>query len=163
MARFNVGDKAVYPAHGVGEIKRIESKNLGGASVDCYVLSIISSGATVMVPVAASEKAGMRFLMSDDEINRIFTILKSPSKISSRAWNKRCREFNDKLRSGSMDEVAEVLRDLWQQQELKGLSFGEKQMLSKCRDLVVSEISAAQNVPTEQIEGQISRLFVVSE
>ena len=141
MARFSVGDKAVYPAHGVGEIKRIEARTLGGSSVDCYVLSILSSGATVMVPVNASEKAGMRF---------------------NRAWNKRCREFNDKLRSGSMDEVAEVLRDLWQQQEVKGLSFGEKQMLTKCRELVVSEISAAQNIPEEEIECELSKLFVVS-
>jgi len=159
MMHFKIGDKAVYPAHGVAEVTGVEAREVAGSRVDCYVLNILSSGATVMVPVASCERAGMRGLMNKGEIDKIFDIFKSPARSNQRAWNKRCREFNEKLRSGSVYHVAEVLRDLWTQQESRGLSFGEKQMLEKCRDLVISEISFARNVSASQIESEISEVL----
>src|SRR3954452_8744228 len=110
--QFKVGDKAVYPAHGVGVIKRIESRTVGGTNQDFYVIQILSSGATLMVPTGSSERAGMRSLISDDEINNVYAILRSKGRVSHTTWNRRFREFNDKLRTGSVGDIAEVLRDL---------------------------------------------------
>ena len=122
--RFNIGDKAVYPAHGVAEIKAIESKEVSGATMDFYVLQIVSSGARLMVPTVASERAGMRGLINDQEISNVYSILKEPGHVSQRAWNRRFREFSEKLRATSINEVAEVLRDLWALQAWGHLSWG---------------------------------------
>lgn len=156
---FKVGDKAVYPAHGVAEIKCVEAREMGGHLVDCYILNILSSGATVMVPVAATKRAGIRVLSSAHEIAEVFKVMRMPAKISPRTWNKRYREFNEKLRTGSVCDVAEVFRDLRSLQHIKGLSYGEKQMLEKSKDLVVSELSAAKNVPALEIESEINQMF----
>lgn len=153
--RFNIGDKAVYPAHGVAEIKGIESKEVSGSKMDFYVLKILSSGARLMVPTMASERAGMRDLINDDEISNVYSILKEPGHVSQRAWNRRFREFSEKLRASSINEVAEVLRDLWALQGQKELSYGEKQMLEKAMDLLKDEICASQGKESADIETEI--------
>lgn len=153
--RFNIGDKAVYPAHGVAEIKAIESKEVSGAKMDFYVLQIVSSGARLMVPTLASERAGMRGLISSDEIDNVYTILREPGHVSQRAWNRRFREFSEKLRASSVNEIAEVLRDLWALQSQKELSYGEKQMLEKAMDLLKDEICASQGKASADIENEI--------
>ncbi len=158
--RFKVGDKAVYPSHGLTIIKGVESKEVAGSKQDFYVLQIVSSGATLMVPTTACERAGMRGLITDDEVAEVYTILRSPGKVSQRTWNRRCREFNEKLRSGSVTEVAEVLRDLWALQNTKGLSDGEKKMLEKARSLIVSEISAARTETPGDVEAEINQLLM---
>src|SRR4051812_29170493 len=121
---FKVGDKAVYPAVGVGVIKKIESIEAGGQKLDFYVLQMISSGVTLRVPVAPNlTGAGLRSLMSDKEIRNVYSILKSPGNISRTTWNRRFRKFNEKLTKGSIFEIAEVLRDLHSLQGDKDLSF----------------------------------------
>jgi len=140
---FKVGDKAVYPAHGVGVIRKIESRQIGGEDKNFYVLQIIASGATLMVPTDASDRAGMRGLIQGEEIHGVYGILKSRGKVSQTTWNRRFREFNDKLRTGAVSDIAEVLRDLNSLQVTKELSFGEKKMMDKARALIVSEISHA--------------------
>ena len=157
--QFKVGDKAVYPAHGVAEITSVEARDVGGSKVDCYVLNIVSSGAKVMVPVTASKRAGMRDLSSEQEIEDVFSLIKNPIKCSPKTWNKRYREFHEKLRTGSVSEIAEVYRDLWNLQTTKDLSYGEKQMLEKSRDMVVSEISAAKNQSHEQVADQLQSIM----
>ena len=157
--RFKVGDKAVYPAHGVALIKAIESKEVAGARVEFYVLQIISSGATLMVPTSASEKAGMRVLMSDEEINNVFEILRESKKVSQRTWNRRFREFSEKLRTGSVCDAAEVLRDLWSLQSVKELSYGEKKMLERAQALIVSEICASSERSPAEVESEIRQYF----
>ena len=141
--QFKIGDKAVYPAHGVGVIKGIESRDIGGAKQDFYVLQIIASGATLMVPTTASQRAGMRQLISRQEIDEVYTVLRSPGRVTKTTWNRRFREFNDKLSTGSVRDIAEVLRDLCSLRGDKDLSFGEKKMLDRARAMIVSEISAA--------------------
>ena len=155
MMRFKIGDKAVYPAHGVAEIKAIESKEVSGATMDFYVLKIVSSGARLMVSTLASERAGMRGLINDQEISNVYSILKEPGHVSQRAWNRRFREFSEKLRATSINEVAEVLRDLWALQSQKELSYGEKQMLEKAMVLLKEEICASQGKRIDDIEGEI--------
>lgn len=158
--QFKVGDKAVYPAHGVGVIKRIESRIIGGTNQDFYVLQILSSGATLMVPTSGCERAGMRGLISDAEINSIYAILRSPGKVSHTTWNRRFRDFNDKLRTGSVSDIAEVLRDLCSLKGDKDLSYGEKKMLDKALAMLVAEISAAAGRDASEVEIELTQLIM---
>lgn len=157
--QFKIGDKAVYPAHGVGVVRKIESRTIGGLPQDFYVIQIIASGATVMVPVAASTRAGMRRVMSDSQIEGIYTILKSPGRVTQTTWNRRFREFNDKLRTGSLEEIAEVLRDLRTLRSDKDLSFGEKKMFDKAKSMIVAEISAASAKQESDIEKELDQML----
>jgi CarD family transcriptional regulator len=158
--QFKIGDKAVYPAHGVGVIKRIESRIIGGTNQDFYVLQILSSGATLMVPTAGCERAGMRGLISDTEIENVYVILRSPGKVSHTTWNRRFRDFNDKLRTGSVSDIAEVLRDLCSLRGDKDLSYGEKKMLDKALSMLVAEISAAAGRDSAEVESELSQLIM---
>jgi CarD family transcriptional regulator len=153
---FKVGDKAVYPAHGVGVVKKIETREIGGQKQNFYVLQIISSGATLMVPCDASSRVGMRSLISDKEIEQVYGILKGLGKISTTTWNRRFREFNEKLRTGSVSDVAEVLRDLNCLKSTKDLSFGEKKMMDRAKTMIIAELSAASRKAEEEIEKELS-------
>ena len=157
---FKIGDKAVYPAHGVGVIKGIESRDICGSKQDFYVLQILSSGATLMVPTEGSMKAGMREVISDDEIEKVYVILKSPGRVTQTTWNRRFREFNDKLRTGSLADVAEVLRDLNSLKGDKDLSFGEKRMLDKARSMIVAEIGAARGRAEGEVEVELEQILL---
>ena len=154
--QFNIGDKALYPAHGVACIERVETKEVAGKSLDFYVLKIMSSGATLMIPVQSSEKVGLRSLLSNDEISHVYGILKSPARKSQKAWNRRIKEFNDKLRSGSIYDIAEVTRDLTALQIVKDLSYGEKKILEKCLGLLADEIGASAGLPSTQVVSNIN-------
>ena len=154
--RFEVGDKALYPAHGVASIERLETKEVAGKRMDFYVLKIDSSGATLMVPVESSERVGLRCLLSRDEISNVYSILKSPAKKHQKAWNRRIKEFNDKLRSGSIYDVAEVTRDLSALQCVKDLSYGEKKILEKCMCLLVDEIGASSGQSSTEVVSDIN-------
>jgi len=156
---FKVGDKAVYPAHGVGVIKNIESKEIGGQKLEFYVLQIISSGALLMVPIESSKRVGMRGVISDKEIEQVYSILKSKGRVSTTTWNRRFREFNDKLRTGSVADAAEVLRDLSCLKSTKDLSFGEKKMLDRARSMIVTELSAACRKEQVEIEQELSGIL----
>ena len=156
---FKVGDKAVYPAHGVGVIKNIEARQIGGQDRSFYVLQIVSSGATLMVPTDACDRAGMRNLIRGEEIDNVYGILKSNGRVSQTTWNRRFREFNDKLRTGSVSDVAEVLRDLNTLRVTKELSFGEKKMMDKAKALIVSEISHASARTEDDVDAEISQLM----
>ena len=157
--QFKVGDKAVFPAHGVGVIKSVESREIAGSKQDFYVLHIISSGAKLMVPTSTSSKAGMRGLISDPEIEGVYDILKTRRKINQTTWNRRFREYNEKLRTGSVNDVAEVYRDLHYLKSDKDLSYGEKRMLEKARELVVTEISAASDRGVTEVEQEIDQIL----
>jgi CarD family transcriptional regulator len=153
---FKVGDIVVYPPHGIARIGSIESQQVGENLLECYILQIMASGATVIVPATnAAERAGMRNLMSTEEVESVFSILRIPQKVSQRTWNRRFREFNDKLRSGSVLKAAEVYRDLCSLQGTKQLSYGEKKMLERSEELLISEICASQNLPKGEIKQQL--------
>ena len=158
--QFKVGDKAVYPAHGVGVVQRIESRDIGGTKQEFYVIQILSSGATLMVPISACERAGMRGLISDDEIKGVYKILRSPGRVSQTTWNRRFREFNDKLRTGSVSDIAEVLRDLCSLKGDKELSFGEQKMLDKALSMIVAEISAACSRSEEEVQVELHQMLL---
>ena len=112
-----------------------------------------------MVPTSTSSKAGMRGLISDPEIAGVYDILKTRRKVNQTTWNRRFREYNEKLRTGSVNDVAEVYRDLHYLKTDKDLSYGEKRMLEKARELVVTEISAASDRGVAEVEQEIDQIL----
>ncbi len=157
---FGIGEKAVYPCHGVGTIEKIEACDIGGANQDFYVLKIHSTGAKVMVPTRAAKTVGLRSVISTNEVEKVYEILKAPSgKKSNATWNRRYRTLTDKLNTGNLVDVATVLRDLSSLSADKELSFGEKKMLERARNMLVSEISIAREEEKSVIELELNHIL----
>lgn len=152
------GRKVVHKTHGVGTICGIEEKNYGAGPEDFYLLKLDSTGVMIRFP-AAVKSAVVRSLASTEEIDKIFSILKSPSRSYSMVWNRRKKELNEKIKSGSLFEIAEVLRDLTGMKGGKDLSFGEKEMLEKAKERLVYEISTAKAVGYDQVEQQLDKIL----
>ncbi len=155
---FNIGDYAVCPGHGVGQITDIEERDLGGETKSFYITKIISNGMTVMVPT--DSKDGIRGLVENQDIEDVFGLLKDHDvTVDNSTWNRRHREYTAKIKTGSLLEVADVLRSLFLLKEKKTLSFGEKKMLERCKDLLVEEISLAGGQEGPQVGDQIENCF----
>lgn len=160
---FKVGDKAVYPAHGVGEVKSIESKEIMGAKQTFYVLQILDSGMKIMVPTTNINAVGLREVISDQEVDDVYEILKQRDvQIDNQTWNRRYREYMDKIKTGSVYEIAEVLRDLSILRFKKELSFGERKMLDTAKTLLVKELAICEDREEEEIELDIVEIFKVA-
>ncbi|RUM33980.1 MAG: CarD family transcriptional regulator [Desulfobulbus sp.] len=157
---FAAGDMAVYPAHGVGRIEAIEKQNIGGVDQAFYVMKILNNDMTIMIPTATSNNVGLRAIISKDEVKKVLDILKERDiKISSQTWNRRYRDYMEKIKTGSVYEVAAVLRDLFLLQVDKDLSYGERKMMDTAKSLLVKEISLARKVDEKNVENQIEKLF----
>lgn len=153
MSSFKVGDNAVYPGHGVGKIKAIETKEILGSKHTFYSIEIIETGMKILVPTNNTESVGLRPIISDEEADRVLGILKETNvKIDNQTWNRRYREYMEKIKTGSVYEIAEVLRDLFLLKVDKELSFGERKMLDTARGLLLRELSLAKG--REQLEKQ---------
>jgi CarD family transcriptional regulator len=142
---FSIGDSAVYPGHGVGIVVAIESKEIMGAKADFYIVEIQETGMRVMVPKRNASSVGLRPVVTKDEAVNVISILKDRAsvKIDNQTWNRRYREYMEKIKTGSIYEIAEVLRDLYWIKTEKELSFGEKNMLENARKLLIKELSLA--------------------
>ncbi len=157
---FKVGDKAVYPAHGVGEVKSIESKEIMGNKQTFYVLQILDSGMKIMVPTTNINAVGLREVISDQEVDDVYEILKQRDvHIDNQTWNRRYREYMDKIKTGSVYEIAEVLRDLSLLKFKKELSFGERKMLDTAKTLLVKELAICEDREEDEIEEEINEIF----
>ncbi len=161
---FKVGAKAVYPAHGVVKIKAIEIKEICGTKRAFYILKVIDSDATVMVPTDNAELVGLRPVITKTDIPSLYRILKSKKRTNHtlnghQSWNKRYREYADKLKSGNIFEVASVLKDIYILQGEKELSFGERRIMDSARALLVKEISIAKSSEEESVAGEIEKLL----
>lgn len=161
---FKVGKKAVYPAHGVVQVRAVESKEICGTTKDFYILQVVDSDVTVMVPTDNAKSVGLRPVVTKKQISRIYNILKEKDKESgqqngNQSWNKRYREYSDKLKSGDIYEVANVLRDINLLQKDKDLSFGEKRIMDSARTLLVKEISIAKNLKEDSVTKEIEKLL----
>ncbi|MCK5196140.1 MAG: CarD family transcriptional regulator [Desulfobulbaceae bacterium] len=151
---------AVYPAHGVGEIKNIETKKIGDLEQAFYVMHILDSNMTVMVPTASSDSVGLREIIASDEVSSVFDILKEKDiEIEARPWNQRYRKYMEKIKTGSLYEIAGVLRDLYLLKEDKELSFGERKMMDTAKSLLMTEIALANHMQKEQVEKDIDKVF----
>lgn len=157
---FRIGDKAVYPAYGVGVIERIEKKEISGAVMSFYMLRILDRDMTIMIPTNNIENAGLREIISKDKVKKVYNIFKKrDAPIDTQTWNRRYREYKDKIRTGSIYEVAEVLRDLNLLKSEKVLSFGERQMLNTARILLIKELALAKGVSEREIEEDLKNFF----
>jgi CarD family transcriptional regulator len=158
---FKVGDKAVYPAQGVAEVIRIEEKDIAGSRQCFYVLRILDTDRKIMVPVTNASAVGLRQVISELEIREIFDILRERTiAFDNQTWNRRYRSFMDKIKTGSIYDVAEVLRDLYRLKTDKQLSFGERRMLDTARTLIVKEIAIARAQTEDQVKSEIESIFI---
>lgn len=157
---FKSGDKIVYPGHGVGEIEGIRTTVLGGQEHHIYNIKIIDTGMKVMVPVSQASSVGLRKIVDKRAIDEVYAILKDRDfKIDTQTWNRRFREYSQKIKTGSVFEIAMVLRDLSVLSADKELSFGEKKMLDMAEALLVSEIAIAKARPHDKVAGELRALF----
>ena len=157
---FKVGDKAVYPAQGVAEVVSIEEKDIAGNRQKFYVLRILDTDRKIMVPVNNASNVGLRPPISEQEIREIFEILRERTiAFDNQTWNRRYRGFMDKIKTGSVFDVAEVMRDLYRLKAEKSLSFGERRMLETARSLIVKEIAVARRKTEAKIQAEIEKIF----
>jgi CarD family transcriptional regulator len=157
---FKIGDKAVYPAHGVGVIEDIKCKVISGNKRTFYVLRILEKEMTIMIPTDNAQSVGLRGIIDKKEVSKVFRILSERNgKIDCQTWNRRYREYMEKIKSGSVFEVAEVLRDLVHLKNDKDLSFGERQMLDLAQNLLVKELSIAKNMAEEKVRLRLLSIF----
>jgi len=157
---FKVGQMAVHPAHGVGEVSDIEERDLGGRMSACYVLKMLGSGLKVMVPTEAATRVGLRPVMEKREAQKILDILRAPEvAVDLQPWNRRFRAYTEMLKSGLPIEIAKVLRDMYRLKFDKDLSFGERRLLDQARGLLVQELALAKKVDRANIEGEIQQIF----
>lgn len=160
MVAFSVGDNAVYPGYGVGQITSIESKEISGTRLTFYSLKILDTGMKIMVPKHNAEAVGLRPIISREEANKVIDILKEKEiRVDNQTWNRRYREYMEKIKTGSVYEIAEVLRDLFLLKVDKELSFGERKMLDTARNLLLKELSLATSAAELKSEEEVAAIF----
>lgn len=159
-AAFEIGDKAVYPVHGVTEVVGVEHRDVGGYPLTVYILKVLENGSKIVVPTGKAKAVGLRQLITDDEVNEVFDVLRSKDVIpNEQTWNRRQREYMDKLKTGSVFEIAEVYRDLSLLGVDKQLSFSERRLLDTAKSLLVQELSLARGTSESEIVHEIDAIF----
>lgn len=156
---FRVGDKVVYPHHGAAIIKSLEEKVVQGEKKKYYVLRLAYGDLTLMVPADNTEEVGIRDVIRRDELDKVFKVLKSKECRMPTNWSRRFKTHVEKLRSGDIYQVAEVVRNLARREKEKGLSAGEKRMLSRARQILVSEVIFAANVDEGEAEKMLDKVL----
>lgn len=156
---FKIGDLAVYPTHGVGIIEAIEE--LSDRSQKFYVMKILGNGMTIKIPVNNVDQVGLRGVISGKEVSKVYKILKDkkPSPHDTQTWNRRYREYMERIKTGSVYEVASVLRDLCLLKLGKDLSFGERRMMDMAKSLLIKELSIVQDKSEDHVERHIESFF----
>ena len=162
MQTFEVGDLAVYPAHGVGQIQSIESRIVNGEEHKFYIMKVIENGMVIMIPINNVESVGLQLVIDKKEIPKVYEVMKTRKDAmpDNQTWNRRYREYMDKIKTGSLYDVAEVFRDLFLLKLTKDLSFGERKLYDTAQVLLVRELSTAKNSDEETIISEIESLFV---
>jgi CarD family transcriptional regulator len=157
---FKIGDKAVYPAHGVGEVTAIEDREISGMCQKFYILRILENGMKILIPTNNVRQVGLREVIGVDKVQEVFTILRGKElSVDTTTWNRRHREYLEKINTGSVFEVAEVLRDLYLLKTDKDLSFCELKLLDTARGLLIKELAVAQNCDEEDVEKEFKKIF----
>ncbi|MFP4040091.1 MAG: CarD family transcriptional regulator [Desulfosudaceae bacterium] len=160
---FQPGDLVVYPAHGVGRIECIESKNIGDTIEDFYIMKILETDMVIMIPVKNLNTIGVRDVITKKEVTKIYNIIKDqvPDSVTTetQTWNRRYKEYMDKIKTGSLYEIAEVFRDLFLLKSTKDLSFGERKLLDTAQGLLVTELSIAKGTKENSVMTEIQSFF----
>jgi len=155
LMAFDVGDKVVYPHHGAATIERREKKDVFGSKRDYLVLRLAYGDLTLMVPADNAEEIGLREVINDEEVEEVFAVLRKKEARMPTNWSRRFKNHVEKLKSGDIYQVAEVVRNLSIREKDKGLSAGEKRMLAKARQILTSELTFALNVDEEAAEARL--------
>ncbi|APS00859.1 CarD family transcriptional regulator [Pajaroellobacter abortibovis] len=157
---FNVGDKAVHPAHGVGEVTAIEERELGGVVGKFYVLRILDNGMKVMVPVNTSTQVGLRQIMSEKQADAILHTMRAREvAVDVQPWSRRFRIYTEMIKSKSPQEIAKVLRDMHRLKFDKDLSFGERRLLDQAKSLLMKELSLAKRISEAEMIEEVAQIF----
>ena len=157
MLPFKVGDKVIYPNQGIGVIEGVETRTIMGTTCGFYSLRMTSSETMVMVPVDNVEEVGLRRAIADNEVRRLFMLLGNGEIDNHQNWKGRFKDNSNKMRTGSVYDVSDVLKSLNHLSQSKNLSFREKRMLDRAKFLVVSELSEVTSEPTEEIEERVNK------
>lgn len=159
---FKIGDLAVYPAQGVGVIESIEKKEIMGNKQMFYIMKIMGNGMKIMIPTDSADAVGLREVIHKDDISKIYDILRCKDvTIDKQTWNKRYREYLEKIKTGSVFEIASVLRDLLVLKTDKNLSFGERKIMDTAKNLLIKEISVASKLEETKVEKDLEMLFTI--
>ena len=164
---FQLGDKVIYPNHGLGIVERIEEKTILGTTCGFFHLRIVSNDTTVLVPVANVDNVGLRKAISDEEVERLFDLLGDGKIDSHQNWKGRFKDNSDKMRTGSIYDMVDVLKNLTFLSKSKSLSFREKRMLDRAKALIISEVSEVIREKAMEIESKVDqaleKCFMVKE
>ena len=158
MSDFKIGDKAVYPAHGVVEVVGVDTKEINKTICAFYVLKVLENEMQIMVPKQKADQVGLRPVVSAQEATEVFDVLRDQDvHIDKQTWNRRYRGFMEKIKTGSLFDVAEVYRDLFRLKSTKNLSFGERRMLDTARTLMVKELAVARKWTEAKVEQELEK------
>ncbi len=156
---FKIGDKVVYPMHGAGVVEAIEEREILGESKQYYVLRLPIGNMKVMVPTSSGKEVGLREVIDREEVQKVFCFLKGNVTNMPGNWNRRYRANLEKIKSGNIYEVAEVVRNLACREREKGLSSGEKRMLESARQILISELVLATELEEEKARTMLDEMF----
>lgn len=156
---FAVGDKVVYPMHGAGTIEAIEEREILGEKHRYYIMRMPIGDMKVMIPMANVAEIGLRQIIGDGEVEQVLAVLRGERTRMSSNWNRRYRANLEKIKSGNIYEVAEVVRNLTLRDQEKGLSTGERKMLENARQILISELVLAQNTTEEHVQAIIDSIY----
>ena len=157
---FEVGDKAVHPSHGLGEIIAIETREFAGARGLYYILRIFDNAMKVMVPTNSVAQAGLRSVMSAQEADGVLATMRAREvAVDLQPWSRRFRAYTEMIKSGAPHEVAKVLRDMHRLRFDKDLSFGERRLLDQAKSLLVKELAVAKKMTEAQLLAEMSQIF----
>lgn len=152
---YKLGDKIVYPMHGAGIIESVEEKEILGKKKEYYILRMPVGEMKLMIPVDNVQKIGIRNIIDREQIEEVISILEEETSLEDLNWNKRYRNNMEKIKSGDIFEVAEVVRDLSCREKIKGLSTGEKKMFSNAKQILISEIALVKNIGSTKVQEEI--------
>ena len=158
VMEFNIGDVVVYPHHGAAEVRGIEQREFKGETVDYLVLRILQGDLLVKVPAANAELVGVRDVVGEEGLQKVFSVLRETDVEEAGNWSRRYKANQERLASGDVNRVAEVVRDLWRRDQDRGLSAGEKRMLAKARQVLVGELALAEGVDDDKADAVIGWL-----
>ncbi len=157
---FSVNDLAVYPAHGVGRIEAVETRTIGGEEQSFYIMRILENDMVIMIPTQNVESVGLREVIAKDDVSQVYAILgEKEIPPDNQTWNRRYRDYMEKIKTGSLFEVAGVFRDLYLLKVTKDLSFGERKLLDTAQTLLLKELSIAKSCTEEVIMSEIESLL----
>ena len=154
---FQIGDKVIYPNHGLGVVEKVEEKTILGTTCGFFHLRILANETTVLVPVANVDNVGLRRAITDEEVERLFNLLGDGKIDNHQNWKGRFKDNSDKMRTGSIYDMADVLKSLTFLAKSKSLSFREKRMLDRAKSLIISEISEVMRFTAADVEDRVNK------